>query len=106
MQWTGLARHAKPPFGLAVVALELFPFERPIDRQSVQRLETQVLLGEPIAGATPVECRATDRHRARDHPPRGLIADKIPWPVVLAVGHTPLAVAEALLGIEQPLAGL
>src|SRR6185436_18983680 len=105
-EWTVFAGHAEPPLGFAVVALELLPLERPVDREAVHRFQSEVFFREPVAHAAPVQRRTTDGLRARDDAARVLILHEIAGPLILAVVQTALPVLEAVLVVEPPLAGL
>ncbi len=96
-QRTGIARHPKTPFGLAVVALELGPADRPVDGQTEHRLQPGVLLGEAIGDAAPVHRLPAEHHRPRDGAGGRLVGDVVARPRVLAVGHHPVALRPALL---------
>ena len=71
-----LAGNADAPLRFAVVALELVPADRPVDREAVQRLETQILRGKAVRHAAPVQRRSTHRHRPRNNSDARLVADR------------------------------
>ena len=101
-----LAADVQPPLGLAVVALELRPLDRPVGREAVHRLQPQILLGEPVARAAPVQRQPADRHRHRDDAVGLLILDVVVGPRMLAVVDRALAVAAAVLRVEDRAARL
>ena len=80
-----LAAHVQPPLRFAVVPFELLPLDRPVGREAVHRLQPEILLGEPVARAAPVQRQAADRHRHRDDAVGLLILDVVVGPRVLAV---------------------
>ncbi len=96
-----LAAHVQPPLGFTVVALELPPLERPVRGETVHRLQPEIFLREPVAGATPVQRQPAHRHGHRDDPVGLLIRDVVLRPRVFAVLHRALAVAAAILHVED-----
>src|SRR5206468_11601653 len=99
-------RHIQPALGLAVVPLQLGPLERPVDGETVHRLEPQIFDRETVARAAPVQREAPYGHRHRDVPFGLLILDVVVGPWVLAVRERAFAVAAAVLRVEDRPAGL
>src|SRR5262245_66612479 len=101
-----LAADVQPSLRFAVIPFELGPLDRPVHGQAVQRLEPEVLFGEAIARAAPMQRQTADGHRHRDDAGGLLILDVVVVPRMLAVLHRPFAIAAAVLGGENRSAGL
>ncbi len=82
---TRLPRNAESPLRFAVELLEFGPLNRPVDIQTVHRLQAQIFFGESIASSAPVQGLAADRHGSGDSTLGGLVFDKVARPGILAV---------------------
>jgi hypothetical protein len=102
----GIARHIQPALGVDIMTFQLFPGDRPVVAQAVQRFQPQILFGKAVAGAAPMQRLAAKRHRHRDHAFGLLILDEVVVPGVLAVGQGAAMVLPAVLAIDDGAAGL
>ena len=96
-----IARDVQAAFGFHIKALELVPLDRPVFGESVDRLQPQIFLGEPVARATPMQRLPAHRHRHRDHALGLLILDVVVVPRVFAVLERAPMIGAAVLAIED-----
>ena len=101
----GLAGDAQAALGLAVELLEFGPLQGPIHVQAVHGAQAQILFGEAIAGAAPVQRGAAHGHGARYHAFGCLVFDEVARPGIFGIPDTALAGLHAGGEVEELIAG-